>query len=161
MTSQPGPSGLPPASERIVTAERTVRAPASEIFALIADPARQPEWDGNDNLAEAPSGQRVTALGETFTMHLTNGQDRENRVVEFEEGRRIAWLPAPVGEEARGHLWRWELEPGTEQGTTLVRHTYDWSQLQDESRFVRALWYTPERLIGSIDRLAVLAESER
>ncbi|MGM7670135.1 SRPBCC family protein [Microbacterium sp. A93] len=153
-------ASLPPVSERIVTAERTVRAPASEIFALIADPARQPEWDGNDNLAEAAAGQRVTAVGDVFTMALTNGQARENRVVEFEADRLIAWLPAPVGEEPRGHLWRWELVPGP-QGTTLVRHTYDWTRLTDESRFARAGWNTPERLMGSIDRLAVLAESGR
>lgn len=151
---------LPPEAERIVTAERAVRAPASEIFELIADPARQPAWDGNDNLAEAPAGQRVTAVGQVFTMRLTNGQDRENRIVEFQEGRRIAWLPAPVGEEPRGHLWRWELEPGTEDGTTLVRHTYDWTRLQDESRFTRAAWHTPDRLMGSIDRLAALAERD-
>ena len=153
-------ASLPPVSERIVTAERTVRAPASEIFALIADPARQPEWDGNDNLAEAPAGQRVTAVGDVFTMELTNGQRRENHVVEFEEAERIAWLPAPAGEEPRGHRWRWDLEPHS-QDTTLVRHTYDWRQLADESRFARANWHTPERLMGSIDRLAVLAESGR
>ena len=151
-------TSLPPVAERIVTVERTVRAPASEIFELIADPARQPEWDGNDNLVTAPAGQRVTAVGDVFTMHLSNGQDRENHVVAFEEGRRIAWLPAPVGEEPRGHRWGWELEPGTEEGTTLVRHVYDWTRLQDESRFARALWYTPDRLRGSLDRLAALAE---
>lgn len=161
MTPQPGQPGLPSVSERIVTAERTVRAPASEIFALIADPARQPEWDGNDNLAEAAEGQRVTAVGDVFTMALTKpGASRENHVVEFSADRLIAWRPAPVGEVPRGHLWRWELEPGTE-GTTLVRHTYDWTRLKDETRFVRALWHTPERLMGSIDRLAVLAESGR
>ncbi|MEV0056504.1 hypothetical protein AB0H34_39210 [Saccharopolyspora shandongensis] len=31
-------------------------------------------------------------------MRITQGNIRENRVVEFEEGRRIAWLPSePVG----------------------------------------------------------------
>lgn len=88
--------------QRIVKATRTINAPAAKIFELIADPARQPEWDGNDNLAVAPEGQRITAAGQEFTMELTNGQSRTNYVVEFEEGRRIAWNPAPTGEQPRG-----------------------------------------------------------
>lgn len=79
---------------RVVSASREISAGAAEIFELVADPARQPRWDGNDNLAEAPSGQRVGAVGDVFTMILTGGQVRENHVVEFEEGRRIAWRPA-------------------------------------------------------------------
>ncbi|MEO9246672.1 SRPBCC family protein [Citricoccus nitrophenolicus] len=154
MDPQPG---LPPVHERIVTAERSVRAPASGIFELIADPARQPEWDGNDNLARSAEGQRVHAVGDVFVTELTNGQSRENHVVEFAEGRLIAWLPAPAGEEPRGHLWRWELESAP-QGATLVRHTYDWTRLADESRFARASSYTPAHLMASIDRLAALAE---
>ncbi|NUL48244.1 polyketide cyclase [Cellulosimicrobium funkei] len=154
MDPQPG---LPPVHERIVTAERTVRAPASGLFELIADPARQPDWDGNDNLARAAAGQRVRAVGDVFTTDLTNGQSRENHVVEFAENRLIAWLPAPVGEEPRGHLWRWELEAAGE-GVTLVRHTYDWAQLTDESRFARAAATTRDSLAASLDRLAALAE---
>ena len=41
---------------RVVSAERTIDAPADTIFELIADPAQQPRWDGNDNLAEARDG---------------------------------------------------------------------------------------------------------
>ena len=39
--------------DRVVSASRRIAAPAAAIFELIADPARQPEWDGNDNLAQA------------------------------------------------------------------------------------------------------------
>ena len=144
--------------QRVVTAERIVGANAGMIFELIADPSQQPRWDGNDNLASAPEGQRVRRNGDVFSMHLTKeGAVRENHVVEFEEGRRIAWLPAPVGEQPPGHLWRWELEP-TESGT-LVRHTYDWTKLEDEHRLVRARATTESSLRASVDRLAELAES--
>ena len=44
---------------RVVTAGRVIAAGPAQIFELIADPAAQPRWDGNDNLAEAPAGQRV------------------------------------------------------------------------------------------------------
>src|SRR5690348_7822822 len=46
---------------KLVSASREIHADAATIFELIADPAQQPRWDGNDNLAEAPTGQRVRA----------------------------------------------------------------------------------------------------
>ncbi|GAA2025946.1 SRPBCC family protein [Yaniella flava] len=143
---------------RITSAEREVSIPAAQVFKLIADPARHPQFDGNDNLSRADQGQRIDRVGQRFTMELTNGQSRDNEVVEFEEGRRIAWKPAPVGEEPRGHVWRWELEPVNDL-TTLVRHTYDWSELTDETRFERARANTEEALSRSVTKLAELAET--
>jgi uncharacterized protein YndB with AHSA1/START domain len=87
---------------RVVSASREIAAGAGRIFALIADPAAQPGWDGNDNLAVAPAGQRVRHIGDVFTMTLTRGAVRENHVVEFEEGRLIAWTPAEPGREPPG-----------------------------------------------------------
>ena len=143
----------------VVEASRKVSAGAERIFELIADPARQPEWDGNDNLDEAPTDQRVRAVGDVFTMDLTNGKTRENHVVEFDEGRLIAWMPASPGEEPAGHLWRWKLEP-LEDGSTQVTHTYDWSKLTDPARMERARSTTSEMLQGSVDRLAAMAERD-
>jgi uncharacterized protein YndB with AHSA1/START domain len=142
---------------RVVSASRDVAADAERIFELIADPSRQPLWDGNDNLAEAAPGQRVRATGGTFTMRTTMGFLRENHVVEFEEGRRIAWRPAEPDQEPFGHLWRWELEP-TDATHTRVTHTYDWTQLTDEERLPRARATTADRLRASLDRLAELVE---
>jgi uncharacterized protein YndB with AHSA1/START domain len=144
---------------RLVKATREVAASAEVIFDLIADPSQQPRWDGNDNLAEAPMGQRVRGAGDVFTMVLTGGSVRENHVVEFEEARRIAWRPADPGQRPAGHLWRWELKPAGES-TTKVTHTYDWSQLTDENRFARARSTSPGMLQASLDRLADLAETE-
>ena len=140
----------------IVHAHRDIAAPADQIFELIADPARQPDWDGNDNLAAAPTGQRVRQVGDRFTMNLTNGATRENHVVEFEEARRIAWRPSEPGSPPPGHLWRWELEP-LDADTTRVVHTYDWTDLTDESRLPRARATTSDKLAASLDRLAALA----
>lgn len=143
---------------RVVSASREVQAPAAAIFELIADPARQHEWDGNENLAAAAAGQRAHAVGDVFVMTLTTGADRENHIVEFEEGRLIAWLPSEVGKRPPGHLWRWELQP-LDDGQTRLTHTYDWTNLTDEKRLVRARSTTSDRLQASVDRLAALAES--
>jgi uncharacterized protein YndB with AHSA1/START domain len=142
---------------KVTSASRDVAAPAETIFELIADPAQQPQWDGNDNLAEAEAGQRVQAVGDVFAMSLTQGVIRENHVVEFDEGRLIAWRPAEPGRTPPGHLWRWELEP-VDASHTRVTHTYDWSRLTDETRVPRARATTADRLQGSMDRLATIAE---
>src|SRR5690625_7896655 len=89
--------------QRIISAEQEITLPAAPIFKLLADPARHPQIDANDNVAHADQGQRISVVGQTFTVELTNGQKRENHVVEFDEGRLIAWKPAPAGEEPRGH----------------------------------------------------------
>ncbi|WP_028851123.1 SRPBCC family protein [Thermocrispum municipale] len=142
---------------RIVRVTRDVAASAETLFSLIADPAQQPRWDGNDNLARADEGQRVTAVGDVFRMHLTNGGVRDNHVVEFEENRRIAWRPADSGKQPPGHLWRWELEPLGES-RTRVTHTYDWTQLDDPTRLERARSTTEDNLLASVNNLAAAAE---
>ncbi len=141
----------------MVSASGEIAAGSGPIFELIADPAAQPRWDGNDNLARASAGQRVRRAGDVFTMTLTQGAIRENHVVEFEEGRRIAWRPAEPGQPPPGHLWRWELEPAG-PSCTRVTCTYDWTQLTDEKRLPRARATTAGRLQASLDRLAALAE---
>lgn len=142
---------------RVTRASRTIAADAAGIFELIADPARQPEWDGNENLAVAAAGQRVRAAGDVFTMTNTGDKVRENHVAEFEEGRLIAWRPAEPGQEPLGHLWRWELEP-LDEGGTRVTHTYDWTHLRDEKRVPRARSTTADKLQASLDRLAATVE---
>jgi uncharacterized protein YndB with AHSA1/START domain len=154
---------------RIVRASREIAAAPHVIFELIADPAQQPRWDGNGNLTEAAAGQRVHAVGDVFRMMVHSGTVRENHIVEFEEGRRIAWLPSEEGKAPPGHLWRWEIEPlgdgpAGESGATgeLVRsrvtHTYDWTNLTEEKRLVRAKATTADNLAASIERLAALGE---
>ncbi len=144
--------------DRIVSATRVMSASAERIFELIADPSRHPSWDGNDNLASAAPGQRVHRVGDIFTTKLTNGAVRENHVVEFIEGSKIAWQPAEPKRLPPGHVWRWELSP-INATLTSVTHTYDWSALTDSTRLARARATTADNLRESMDRLAALAQA--
>jgi uncharacterized protein YndB with AHSA1/START domain len=144
--------------ERIVSASRVVSASAERIFELIADPSRQPSWDGNNNLASAAPGQRVHRVGDVFKTTLTAGVVRENHVVEFIEGSQIAWRPAEPRKQPPGHLWRLTLEP-LNDSLTRVTHTYDWTALTDSTRLDRARSTTSDMLRASIDRLATLAQA--
>lgn len=146
-----------PSEPRVVEASREIAADAGRIFELIADPARQPTWDGNDNLAEASPGQRVERVGDVFAMTLTGGQVRHNHVVEFVEGRVIAWRPSDPDGDPPGHIWRWELAPQDDQ-RTLVTHTYDWTDLTDPRRMERARSTTADKLSASLARLAEVVE---
>jgi len=148
----------PEPPEGIVTATRMISASAEKIFDLIADPSIQPSWDGNNNLASAAPGQRIHQVGDVFKTTLTNGAVRENHVVEFIEGSKIAWRPAEPGKQPPGHLWRWELSE-INPTLTSVTHTYDWTSLTDKSRLEKARSTTPDMLRESMDRLATLAQS--
>jgi uncharacterized protein YndB with AHSA1/START domain len=150
----------PEPEDRIVSVTRIIAASAQRIFDLIADPALQPSWDGNNNLASAAPGQRVHRVGDVFKMTLTGGAVRENHVVEFIEASQIAWRPAEPGKQPPGHLWRWQLSPVSAE-LTSVTHTYDYTALTDSTRLVRARATTRDMLRASLDRLAVRArESE-
>lgn len=144
--------------ETIVKATRAVSASAERIFELIAEPSTQPSWDGNNNLASSAPGQRVHGVGDVFKTTLTNGAVRENHVVEFIEGAKIAWCPAEPGKQPPGHLWRWELDQ-INATLTNVTHTYDWSALTDPTRLEKARSTTPEMLRESMDKLAALAQA--
>jgi len=144
-------------SEQIVSATRAISASAEQIFELIAEPSKQPSWDGNNNLASAAPVQRVRQVGDVFKTTLTNGSVRENHVVEFIEGSKIAWRPAEPGKQPAGHLWRWELH-AINSTLTNVTHTYDWTALTDRVRLEKARSTTPEMLRESIDKLARLAQ---
>lgn len=142
---------------KVVSVELGIDAPAATVFELIADPTRQPEWDGSDNLGSAVAGQRVVEVGGSFITTLTKGVDRENHIVDFVEGSLIAWKPSEVGGEPFGQKWVWELEP-TGEGSCLVRHTYDWTELRDPQRLPRAQSTTAASLLASLKRLKALAE---
>lgn len=144
--------------DRIVSATRVISANAERIFELIADPSRQPSWDGNGNLASAAPGQRVHRVGDVFKTTLTNGAVRENHVVEFIEGSKIAWQPAEPKMQPPGHVWRWEVNP-INATLTSVTHTYDWTALTDSARLERARATSAENLRESMDRLATLAQA--
>src|SRR5260221_1641595 len=130
---------------RVVSAGREIAVGPAQIFELIAEPAQQPRWDANENLAGAPGGQRVGRAGEGV-------------LDDAHQWRRcIAWNPAEPGQRPPGHLWRWDLER-VGASRTRVACTYDWTRLTDESRLPRARATTPDKLRASLDRLAALAE---
>ncbi len=111
-----------PPTARSVSGSRVIAAPAQAIFDVLADPAMHPVIDGSDSVRAPTTGvQSRLALGSEFgmRMRIVVPYRITNRVVEFEDGRRIAWTH--IG----GACWRYQLEPV--EGGTRVTETYDWS----------------------------------
>ena len=119
-------------SDRI-TVERTIHAPAADIFALLSDAAKHQEFDGSGTVRGTRQASRPLALGTTFgmSMHMGVGYKTSNTVVEFEQDRRIAWRTTGLKGLVSGRIWRYELEPV--EGGTLVKETWDVSQ--DKQKF--------------------------
>ncbi len=123
-----------------VTVSRRIEADPGTIFAILADPKRHTEIDGSEMLRGALTDSVVTGVGDDFVlnMHLERlggPYQMANRVVEFEQDRRIAWEPrrydveGPVG----GHIWAYELEPDGENAT-VVTEIFDCSEWADEDK---------------------------
>jgi uncharacterized protein YndB with AHSA1/START domain len=119
-------------SDRI-TVERTIHAPAADIFALLSDAAKHQEFDGSGTVRGTRQASRPLALGTTFgmSMHMGVGYKTSNTVVEFEQDRRIAWRTTGLKGLVGGRIWRYELEPV--EGGTLVKESWDVSQ--DRQKF--------------------------
>ena len=110
------------AKNRSVSRSRVIRADASKIFDVLADPSQHPVIDGSGSVkAVRPGSVDRLAMGSKFGMDMKAGVPYkiENTVVEFEDGRAIAWR------HFGGHRWRYQLE--TVEGGTKVTETFDWS----------------------------------
>lgn len=108
-----------------ITVERTIDAPAADIFALLADAAKHSEFDGSGTVRGTRQESRPLSLGAKFgmSMHMGVGYKTSNEVIEFEQDRRIAWRTTGLGGLIGGRIWRYELQPV--DGGTLVRETWD------------------------------------
>ena len=115
-----------------VSVERVVHATPERVFDLLADPRRHSELDGSGTVKGVVDGPERLSKGAVFGMNMRMGGPYQmtNTVVEFEEGRRIAWQPRPAhavaGKLVGGRIWRYELEPV--EGGTRVRETWDVSR---------------------------------
>jgi uncharacterized protein YndB with AHSA1/START domain len=154
-------------TDNVVSVSRAIHAPASRIFAVLADPARHPEIDGSGMVRDAIDPRPVGGVGDAFVMAMHNDEmgdyEMTNRVVEYEPGRRIAWDPvltaatrpedkAEVG--ASGHQrWAYTLLPEGEELTTVTetfdcRESPEWLKkaVRGGQRWAESMTRTLERL---------------
>lgn len=129
-------------SERIEV-QRTIPAPAADVFAVLCDPQGHVAIDSSGMLQSA-DGDVVTAVGDSFVVHM----DREAlndfplgkydvtvNITEYEKDRLIAWTIEGQIKPQIGHVYGYRLEPDAEDaGATVVTSFYDWSEIDQHWR---------------------------
>ncbi|HEY3715704.1 MAG TPA: SRPBCC family protein [Jatrophihabitantaceae bacterium] len=141
-------------SDGLVSEERIIAAEPQALFDIIADPAMHPVIDGSGSVVAVRRGNPPRlSKGATFSMDMKIGVAYKirNAVVEFDEGRRIAWR------HFYGHVWRYLFDP-VEGGTKV---TEQWDPAQAKNKLALRLMGFPARNRRSIhhtlERLADLA----
>jgi uncharacterized protein YndB with AHSA1/START domain len=112
---------------RQVSTTRTIAADRQRIFDVLADPSMHAVIDGSGTVTDVQRGGPARLHdGVRFGMTMRMGTPYRilNTVVEFEEGRRLAWR------HFNGHRWRYELEDT--DGGTRVTETFDWSHARSK-----------------------------
>lgn len=121
-----------------VIVSRRMEAAASDVFAVLADPAKHLELDGSGMLRDTVTDAIITKIGDIFVMKMYYSEhgdyEMNNHVVDFELDRRIGWEPVAgrghpdeFSSEARwGHRWTFDLaQDGPD--ATVVTEIYDCS----------------------------------
>lgn len=111
-------------TDRVVTRSREVQAPPGVVFDILADPRMHPVIDGSGMVRGRVQGPQRLSMGARFGMRMRMAGVLpyviRNVVVEFEDGRRIAWR------HLFRHRWRYVLEPRDDGHATLVRESFDY-----------------------------------
>lgn len=106
-----------------VSATITVEASPAEVFDFLRRPANHDEISGDRSVQGVRVGPDVLGDGDRFgmSMKMLGVPYRvASKVVEFDEGRLIAWC------HFSGHRWRWTVAPAGDNRST-VTETFDLS----------------------------------
>lgn len=140
-----------------IGASIVIKAPSVVIYEILANPKRHSEFDGSGTVEASISTPARLYLNARFSMKMRFGipYRMTNEVVEFEEGRLIAWR------HMGRHIWRYKLRTIDDESTE-VTEVFDWKNAR--SRLAYELLSIPKRngksIRDSLVRLKSLAESE-
>lgn len=149
---------LPVDFPNTAAARIVIHASPSEIFNVLANPAKHQLFDGSQTIKGLVSGPERLFMGAKFgmSMRIKVPYRITNTVVEFEENKKLTWC----------HLmkWTWSYELlELEDGWTQVTESFDASHI---SRFPQwwlqqtgAMKHNPKSMAKSLVRLKVLCEA--
>ena len=120
-----------------ITVQRTIDAPASEIFDVLSNPKRHVALDGSGFVRSDEKAERIQSVGDVFRMnmagdHMGGEYQTDNTVSGYSQNSLLAWKTAPADTDPPGWEWLWQLEP-TGPSSTEVSLTYDWSAVTDKA----------------------------
>jgi hypothetical protein len=132
-----------------VSVSRIIVAEPEAIFNVLADPSKHSVIDGSGSVKQVKGNPGRLTLGSKFSMgmKIVFNYSIKNTVVEFEEGRLIAWR------HFGRHIWRYTLTPVA--GGTEVTETFDWAPAISPSMIERQGYPTkhPVAMAKTLERL--------
>jgi hypothetical protein len=151
-------------SERIEI-QRTIAAPAPDIFAVLCDPQGHVAIDASGMLQDA-DGDPVTAAGDSFVVHMDRAAlndfpemgkyDVTVSITDFEQDRLISWTVLGQIRPQIGHVYGYRLQPNDDGASTVVTSFYDWSRIDQKWRDLNIFPVVPESALratlGILDR---------
>ncbi len=151
--------------ERIFST-RIIAAPASTIYALVSSPEGHVRIDGSGMLLASPDTAQVTAIGDSFLMHM----DREPLgdipdmgkydvtviITNIEQDRLVEWSVGSPDGRIFGHVYGYSLVPVDEQSTEVTSYC-DWSGLSEKRKARIAFPIVPLSMMEkSLDNLEAI-----
>jgi activator of Hsp90 ATPase-like protein len=158
----------PTVDQENVSATLTVAAPATRVFAVLADPTTHAAIDGTGWVQESADRAPLTEAGQIFRMdmhhpdHPNGDYQVVNKVQVLDPPRAIGWLTGTEKDDGHlefgGWIWRYDLAP-LGPSETEVTLTYDWSAVPQfiRERGIQFPPFGPEHLTNSLHHLAELA----
>ena len=141
----------------LVSESRVIAADPQRLFDIVANPAMHPVMDGSGSVKSVRDDSPARLeLGSKFGMDMNLGASYKitNTVVEFDEGRQIAWR------HFNGHIWRYIFEP-VDGGTKV---TEQWDARKAHNRIGLKLMGFPARnrqgIVATLERLTELTSNK-
>ncbi|MFI5612938.1 SRPBCC family protein [Amycolatopsis sp. NPDC051903] len=155
-------------AEENVSATLTIAAPATVVFAILADPATHSAIDGTGWVRQPVDRTVLTEVGQLFRMDMYYGEGYRvvNKVQVLEPPRAIGWFTGQEKDDGElefgGWTWRYDLTPLGPAGTEVTL-SYDWSAVPQfiRDRGINFPPFPPDHLVNSLHHLAELAEASR
>lgn len=151
--------------EKKIVVQRTIDAPAKDIFEVLTLPARHQEFDGSDMVRADEKSQRIQAVGDVFVMNMhaeVMGGDYKmhNHVTAYADNKMVGWQPATDKDPKNPGGWEWLYQlDATDAGTTEVTLTYDWSKVTDKDLLPMLPAVQEDQLEDSLNKLAAAVAS--
>ena len=145
--------------------QRTIAAPAADIFAVLRSPDGHVQIDSSGMLQSA-DGSPVEKVGDEFVVHM----DREALndfpmgkydvtviITKYEPDAKIEWTISGTIQPPIKHLYGYTLAPA--DGGTVVTSYYDWSEIDEHYREADIFPIIPEAALRAT--LGILARTVR
>jgi hypothetical protein len=152
-------------AERIATT-RQIKASPAKIFDLVRRPEGHVQIDGSGMLLAAPDAPPVSAVGDTFAMHMDRRPlgdipdmaeyDVTVIITGFEPDALVEWsIMTPKG-KPYGHVYGYRLEPAGD-GESIVTSYCDWSGLPEHRKDPSRWPVVPlAMMVQSLDKLEAI-----